>query len=166
MVVPADAADAMRRIAVAFDGEAESRTALAVAADLAQQLGARLVLIAVAQAGSYGVPGAPTLTLEAERLARTRAQAACDEAIAALPDGVQASSQVVNGPAGHMIAEAARDADLLVAGSRAYGPVRSVLLGSTSGYLADHAACSVLVVPRAPAAAAGGPEAGALAAEA
>jgi nucleotide-binding universal stress UspA family protein len=151
LVVPPDAPDAVRRIAVAFDGEAESRAALALAADLAQRLGARLVLIAAAEAASYAVPGAAALTLETERMAKARAQAMCDEAIAALPDGVQASSQVVGPPAGRAIAEAARDADLLVAGSRAYGQVRSVFLGSTSGYLVDHAACPVLVVPRPPA---------------
>jgi hypothetical protein len=37
---------------------------------------------------------------------------------------------------------------LLVLGSRGYGPVRRVLLGSVSGELVRGAACPVLVVPR------------------
>jgi nucleotide-binding universal stress UspA family protein len=46
--------------------------------------------------------------------------------------------------------DAAKDdvVDLIVTGSRGYGPMRSVLAGSTSRYLADHAPCPVLVVPR------------------
>ncbi|HSS43092.1 MAG TPA: universal stress protein [Solirubrobacterales bacterium] len=39
-------------------------------------------------------------------------------------------------------------ADLLVAGSRNYGPVRRVLLGSVSTQLMHRAPCPVLVVPR------------------
>jgi nucleotide-binding universal stress UspA family protein len=149
VVVPADAPQAIGKIAVAFDGEAESRLALALATDLAARLGSQLLIVAAAQPTSYGVAGAPTLALEAERIAKERAQAFCDEAIVGLPDGVRAEAQVVLGPTGRMIAEAVDgNADLLVAGSRAYGPVKSVLLGSTSGYLADHAACPVLVVPR------------------
>ena len=41
------------------------------------------------------------------------------------------------------------DLDLLVVGARAYGPVRRLLLGSTSTKLARHAACPLLVAPRA-----------------
>jgi nucleotide-binding universal stress UspA family protein len=56
---------------------------------------------------------------------------------------------VVDGPAGPSVAEAARGrVDLLVTGSRAYGPVRTVLLGSVSRHLVDNADCPVLVVPR------------------
>jgi len=43
-----------------------------------------------------------------------------------------------------------------VVGSRSYGPVRRLLLGSTSGKLARHAACPLLVTPRAAHGAAGG----------
>ena len=33
-------------------------------------------------------------------------------------------------------------------GSRAYGPLRSVIVGSVSRHLVDHASCPVLVIPR------------------
>jgi nucleotide-binding universal stress UspA family protein len=38
--------------------------------------------------------------------------------------------------------------DLLCLGSRSYGPVRRVLLGSTSTGVVGDAGCAVLVVPR------------------
>jgi hypothetical protein len=39
--------------------------------------------------------------------------------------------------------------DILVVGSRGYGPVRRLVLGSTADYLERHARCSLLVLPRA-----------------
>jgi nucleotide-binding universal stress UspA family protein len=38
--------------------------------------------------------------------------------------------------------------DLLVAGSRGYGPVRSVLVGSVSRALVRDASCPIVVAPR------------------
>ena len=41
------------------------------------------------------------------------------------------------------------DVDLLVLGSRAYGPIRRALAGSVSSAVVHHAPCPVLVMPRA-----------------
>jgi nucleotide-binding universal stress UspA family protein len=38
--------------------------------------------------------------------------------------------------------------DLLVVGSRSYGPLRRLVLGSTSNYLQRRARCPLLVLPR------------------
>jgi hypothetical protein len=38
--------------------------------------------------------------------------------------------------------------DLLVCGSRGYGPLRAVLLGSVSRVVTSAAACPVIVLPR------------------
>jgi nucleotide-binding universal stress UspA family protein len=60
----------------------------------------------------------------------------------------------VEAPAGDprtILAERSADLDLLVCGSRGYGPVRSVMLGSVSRALAHTARCPLLVVPRPPA---------------
>jgi len=50
-------------------------------------------------------------------------------------------------PADRLI-ELTETVDLMVVGSRGYGPLRSVLLGGVSGQLIRSAACPVIVVPR------------------
>jgi nucleotide-binding universal stress UspA family protein len=52
------------------------------------------------------------------------------------------------GVPGEELAEFGERVDLLVVGSRAYGPLRRLMLGSTSQYLAAHARCPLLVLPR------------------
>jgi nucleotide-binding universal stress UspA family protein len=47
------------------------------------------------------------------------------------------------------LATQASDLDLLVIGSRGYGPLRSVLLGGVSAKVMRSAPCPVFVVPRA-----------------
>ena len=70
---------------------------------------------------------------------------------------------LVEGDAGERIAEeAAEELDLLVMGSRNYGPLRRVMVGSTAIRLMQHAPCPVLVIPRGaatPSATAAGPSA-------
>jgi nucleotide-binding universal stress UspA family protein len=46
------------------------------------------------------------------------------------------------------LARQSTEVDLLVAGSRGYGPIRSVLLGGATGRLIREVACAVIVVPR------------------
>jgi nucleotide-binding universal stress UspA family protein len=52
------------------------------------------------------------------------------------------------GDAATELVERSRELDLLVVGSRGYGPVRHALLGSVTQKLMQAAACPVLVVPR------------------
>ena len=47
-----------------------------------------------------------------------------------------------------LLVERSHDLDLLVIGSRGYGPLHSVLLGGVSGRVIRDAACPVIVVPR------------------
>jgi nucleotide-binding universal stress UspA family protein len=47
-----------------------------------------------------------------------------------------------------VLVKASEQLDLLVLGSRAYGPLRSVLLGSVSRRVTAGAHCPVIVVPR------------------
>jgi nucleotide-binding universal stress UspA family protein len=62
---------------------------------------------------------------------------------------VPVSTKLLDGAPGPAIAEATKEGvELLVTGSRAYGPLRSVIVGSVSRHLVDHASCPVLVIPR------------------
>jgi nucleotide-binding universal stress UspA family protein len=77
------------------------------------------------------------------------AAAALDRAVAAAhPDGpdVEIEQVVVEGPAAAMLVEAARDASLLVVGSRGLGGFTGLLLGSVSQQCAQHAACPLVII--------------------
>ena len=65
---------------------------------------------------------------------RVKAEA---EAITDIP----VETRVVTGPIPSALADAAEGADLLVTGSRGYGPRHSVLVGGVSRYLVDNAPC-------------------------
>lgn len=144
-------ARALRVIAVAFDLSDEAAAALRRATEIALAEGAALRVVAAvdpveygytAVLGSYAVAYADDL----KRRLEERAHELVDE----LPTGVRADVRVVRGNVcAHIVAEAEKGVDLLVMGSRGYGPLQSVLLGSVSGRVIDGAPCPVLVVPRA-----------------
>jgi len=133
-----------------FDGSPESREALAWAADLARSRRAQLVVLAVHTPVAFG--GVPTGGLTSNQTAnaalRREIDAQLAQAVAALGDGSEASGRLLEGDAAGELAAVSAELDLLVLGSRGYGPVRSVLLGSVSRALARSAACPIVVVPR------------------
>jgi len=140
----------LERLGVAVDGSDESDAALASAGALAKRLGAKLLVFAVAEPPDFGYLAPPSV-FELETYQRAIEQAiqrVLERAASSLPDGVEAERRLLQGDAGRALAEAAADVDLLIVGSRRYGPVRRVLLGSVSGYLMHHAPCPVLIVPR------------------
>jgi len=61
---------------------------------------------------------------------------------------INAGADVRSGEPWKGLREAGTDLDLLMCGSRRYGPVRRVLLGSVSARLVRDAVCPVLVIPR------------------
>ena len=69
-----------------------------------------------------------------------------DEAVEGLE--VDAGTLVATGYAADELAEASAELDLLVLGSRSYGPVRRVILGGTSVKVMRSSACPVVVVPK------------------
>lgn len=56
--------------------------------------------------------------------------------------------EVTYGDPGEELAAFSAELDVLIVGSRSYGPVGRLLAGSTSHYLARHARCPLLVLPR------------------
>jgi nucleotide-binding universal stress UspA family protein len=65
----------------------------------------------------------------------------------AVSAGRSAGVEILTGLPADALAAASDDLDLLVCGSRGYGPVRTLLLGGTSHALVRKAACPVLVIP-------------------
>lgn len=144
------AADKLDRVAVAYDGSPESAVALETAAAIALRSGAELTILTVADYPRYTRAAAWSLLTEGEIHDRERAhgQELVDAAIAGLPEGVTAAGRVLTGDPARELTAASADYDLIVAGSRSFGPVRRVLLGSTTRRLLGEASCPVLVMPR------------------
>jgi len=148
-VVPAGGSlDDVGTVAVAYDGEEESRAALEMAESLARRLGARVLLVTAVEPSPHGAVLGRSKQ-DVEGTAREQAQRMLTQAVEGLGDDVPVESHVALGTASQALLQACTDdVDLLVMGSRAYGPVRSVLLGSVSRHVVAHAACPVIVVPR------------------
>jgi nucleotide-binding universal stress UspA family protein len=146
------AAATLSGVTVGFDGSDEARTALADAVDLARAAGAPLKVATVVEPPPlvYGKGGGATqgwqeLKGAAEEVMRGR----LDEALASVPGDVSAEGELVTGdPAEELAKIALGDGGVLVLGSRAYGPLRRVLLGSASTALVRSAPCAVIVHPR------------------
>ena len=68
--------------------------------------------------------------------------------VADLPGGAHATGQLLAGDPAAELARATEGLDLMIAGSRGYGPLRAVLLGAVSERLIRHSACPVVVTPR------------------
>lgn len=134
------------RIAVAYDGSAEAEMALGTATAMARKSGALTELITVTTAfpPSPGLAGFrmddPRMTPE-QVLAQGR-EAAGDEVPLRARELYEVS--VAAG-----LAEGSDNADLIVIGSRSYGFLARVMVGSVSTELIHSASCPVLVVPRA-----------------
>jgi nucleotide-binding universal stress UspA family protein len=122
----------IRTIAVAYDESPEARKALELAPLIARRDGLTMRIVTVSASADDAL------------------QRRLEEAAARLGGGLKATGEVIIAsnvvdtladlPGGHP--------DLLVCGSRGYGPVRQVLLGSVSARLVRDAAYPVIVVPR------------------
>jgi nucleotide-binding universal stress UspA family protein len=143
--------DKLRRIGVAFVDSPDGHEAVRHAADLAARSGLPLTLFSVvAVHANWFVPEAvrpeeETIPVEV----RKEYQEALDRALAGLPEGVRGTGELLYGEVVDELAMVGdRGVDLLVCGSRGYGPVRRVLLGTVSAGLVRQASVPVLVVPR------------------
>lgn len=72
--------------------------------------------------------------------------AASVAAVAGEDGGREVEQRVVQGAPAAALVEEARDADLVVVGSRGLGGFRGLLLGSVSHQVAQHATCPVVIV--------------------
>ena len=143
----ADDPQDIRTIGVAYNDTPEAEAALAVARGLAAEHGATVrALTAVSPASGAGgwAPfgdGWAELIEALEHAAQDRLRSL---------DGVD--GQVAVGLPGDALTAFTDEVDLLVVGSRSYGPLRRLMFGSTSAHLARTARCPLLVLPRSAAA--------------
>jgi nucleotide-binding universal stress UspA family protein len=143
-----------RRVGVGYDGGNEAQAALALAASIALGSGAEIELDAVVDDRFPPVGWSPYGSATIDRTA-------WEEAV--LDQGArrrEEAEQVLQGTGapGNVAIHRGRPAkallalsghvDVLVVGSRRWGPVARVLLGSTGEALLHDAACPVIVVPR------------------
>ena len=142
----------LRRIGVGYDGSPESGSALALAASIAAGAGADLHVQAVvddrlplfarsALSGLVEFEWNEAISTEMDEI-RTQAVAAGERI------GAQLDVGVARGRPADVLLELSEHVDLLVIGSRGWGPTSRLLLGSTGEALMHDAACAVLAVPR------------------
>jgi nucleotide-binding universal stress UspA family protein len=125
----ASAADGMHEVGVGFDCSYEAQAALELARRIARRAGARVQVTTVAEAPE-NVSAAWSMAVELARGA-----------------GGDGGLDVAVGAPWNELAARSADLDLLVIGSRAHGPLRRFLLGSTSTRLARKATCPLMVLP-------------------
>ena len=139
-----------RVIAAALDLSPESELAVARAAEIALAARAALRVIAVVEPVEYGyapVMGSHALSYAGE--SRKALDERIDRLVRELPAELRVDARVSRGNVcAHILGEATRGVDLLVMGSRGFGPVGAVLLGSVSARVVESAPCPVMVVPR------------------
>jgi nucleotide-binding universal stress UspA family protein len=140
--------EVLRRVGVGYDGTPEAKQALELARAISEASDAIVELVCVVPPP---VPLGPWRSrsqhqrLRAHRVregrgARGRRTRDLDDL---------ANAHVVEGRPDIELATRSSDLDLLVVGSRGYGPLKRLLLGSTSSKLVRSAACPVIVLPRA-----------------
>ncbi len=156
------------RVGVGYDGGPEAQAALALAAEIATGSGAELRVRGVVDdriralgwsrigtgavidptpgwsaVGSGGVTEEWDEQVESsEKSLRSQLEGSIAET------GATANGELVRGRPATALLELSEQVDLLVIGSRRWGPVARLVLGSTGEAVLHDASCSVLVVPR------------------
>jgi nucleotide-binding universal stress UspA family protein len=140
----------MGAIVVGVDGSEGASAALRFAAEEARLRGAELraVMAFHIPVAAYGGPLVPPdvgLVDDLRTAARATVERALDE-LGDLPEDLRLELVVREGQPARVLLDEARDADVLVVGSRGLGGFRGLLLGSVGQQCAHHAACPVVIV--------------------
>jgi len=141
---------AIARIGVCFDDSSTAHDALAVAHELALHTGAEARLLWAAHLTARALPMAAGSYIKPDYFEelRTGVQERLERAAAPLRGDVSVRTEILRGQTTDALSKESGRLDLLVLGSRGYGPLRRVLLGSVSRGVIGDAGCPVLVVPR------------------
>ena len=141
-----DAGTPLRRVGVGYVDGPDGRAALEAADAIAHAAAAYLRLLVVMRPRDYYATVKPAVRrVDHEAPRRADAQAVLERGLNASGDP-STIGEVLDGEPAAALASASTDLDLLVCGSRGFGPLRTLLLGGTSHALVRRAACPVLVV--------------------
>jgi nucleotide-binding universal stress UspA family protein len=147
------------RLVVGFDGSAESELALEAAVPLARETGAKLTVVAVAEPPDRGTGKGDGGWRAIKEVIEEQTRDVLSRVVASVPDDIAAEPMLISGDPAEVLSETVDEpGTVLVVGSRAYGPVRRVLLGSVSRVLARSAPAPMIVHPRSMHERAGEPE--------
>jgi len=137
-------------IGCGYDGSGEAQRALEAARRFAASTGARLRVIRAFTPLTYDLPpGSVAMGGVAynDRL-RERAAEELDAAVAKLEAEPEAEANFAVGDPARILVETSKQLDLLLVGSRGYGPMHAVVVGGVAGRVVREAACPVIVFPR------------------
>ena len=138
-----------RRIVVAIDGSPESEKARCLAADLAVEAAAEVLIVSVADTRwTHGPDEIAYSEAELRRALRERVDGFVREAAAHMPAAVTVRTFLPEGEPSAQILRTASDwgADLIVMGAHGKGRLRSLIVGSVTQEVLRRARCPVLVV--------------------
>jgi nucleotide-binding universal stress UspA family protein len=138
------------RVLLAIDGSAPSEAARNLAASLRWPEGTSIAIVAVVEplAVVLAEPASYEIAADNDRAVSAALGARLADAAAALEaPGRIVETMLAEGRPASVIVEKAREfrADLIIVGSRGLGRLRSMVLGSVSAEVVDHAPCPVLV---------------------
>jgi nucleotide-binding universal stress UspA family protein len=132
-------------VIVGYDASPWSERALTEGAAEAAARGGGLVIVHAFHRLAPAEPALPGTELSTRELAeKTVAEGAAG--IRGPYPGMDIQTRVVDGHPAYALAEASRDADVLVVGNRGRGGFAELLLGSVSHRVLAHASCPVVVV--------------------
>jgi nucleotide-binding universal stress UspA family protein len=137
-------------VACAYDGAPEARRVLTVAEEIARRHEAALRVVQVVEPSPELLDAALAADPYAAAAARRIHERPLNDLrriVAELGRGLDADGVVVPGDPAEELVRASSSADVIVAGSRGYGPLHAVMAGAVSGRLIREAACPVIVVP-------------------
>lgn len=137
----------LRTIGVGLDGSPEAQLALHAAIELAERTSAKVRVYAVVEMAGIGNAWGYGYASFMDTL-REQLEAVLADAVAEIPEALQPEAKLLDGRAASALVDAAEDLDLLFLGSRGYGPLMRVMVGSVSSELVEAAPCGVVVLPR------------------
>ena len=142
------------RVVIAFDGSAGAAQAVALAEAIDWPAGSMIRVVSVMEPTTlqllpWPMGAAAPPFLEQDVIAYIEAEQSTVVGRLSAPDRVVDSVLLRDRPASGLVDQAREfAADLVIVGSRGHGPIVSLLLGSVSAEVVDHAPCPVLVARR------------------